>query len=345
MTTLPRLACRITLPLALALPAGVHAAVHCVGTPAALAAALETSETNGQDDDLRVVSGTYGLTIPLVHSSHEAFSLLLSGRWNAGCTVQGGAASVLDGGGTLRILYVFSDATADLAITDLTFSGGHNTAGIAGAGLSIETSSRNVRVERNLFFGNSDSGSAGGARIAVSTADSVLTVRNNIALGNSAPEGAGIVVNAGIGVAHVVGNTIVANTTSIAGALCGGLCISGGSDYTLSNNILWSNPAGDLHIGGTGTTLLHSNDIGAVSGSPPDGEFDGISVDPGFAPGLLNLNLAPDSPLVNRGRDDAIGGIGALDAAGAPRRQGAHVDIGAYESDVLFRDGFEQVVP
>ncbi len=34
------------------------------------------------------------------------------------------------------------------------------------------------------------------------------------------------------------------------------------------------------------------------------------------------------------------GGSGSLDLGGSQRLIGAHVDIGAYESDVLLRDGF-----
>jgi len=62
---------------------------------------------------------------------------------------------------------------------------------------------------------------------------------------------------------------------------------------------------------------------------------------PQFASGLLNFRLAPDSPLVNRGFDLSSGDIGAWDLAGGERLQGVHVDIGAYESDVLLRDGFD----
>ena len=81
MTALPRLACCISL--ALTLPATAHAVVHCVDTPAALAIALEVAETNGVDDDVRVVAGHYDLPATLVHSTHEAFAFSLSGGWNA----------------------------------------------------------------------------------------------------------------------------------------------------------------------------------------------------------------------------------------------------------------------
>lgn len=334
--------CLALLHLA-ALPSSVRAAVHCVDTPATLAVALDAAEANGEDDDVRIVAGSYELPAALVHSTHEAFALMLSGGWNAGCRGRGAGFTTLDGGGTHRVLHVSSDATGDLAITDILFSGGWNDAAIAGGALAIETASRDVLIERNVFVGNVDTHQGGAARIAVSTSNSLVTVRNNVVLGNSAPEAAGLVINASLGEAYVVNNTVVANTTSIAGALCGGLCISGGSDYTLGNNILWNNPAGDLYIGNTGTATLLHNDVGTISGgSPGPGSAGNLDVDPDFAPGLLNLRLAPDSPLVDAGLDSAPGGIGPFDLTGAARLQGAHVDIGAYETaDSIFADGFE----
>lgn len=333
----------LAIALAALLPQAARAALVCVDTPAALAAALDDAEANGEDDDIRIVQGDYALAATLVHSTHEAFALVLSGGWNPVCTARGTNLTTLDGGGSMRVLHVSSDAIGDLAITDILFTGGWNDAATAGGGLAIETASRNVLIERNVFAGNEDTHQGGAARIAVSTADSLVTVRNNVVLGNSAPEAAGLVINAGLGDAYVVNNTIVANTTSIAGALCGGLCIFGGSDFTLGNNILWNNPAGDLFINNTGDTTLLHNDVGTISGgSPGPGSMGNLDIDPGFAPGLLNLRLAADSPLVDAGLDNAPGGIGPFDITGAARAQGAHVDIGAYETnDSIFEDSFE----
>lgn len=328
--------------LVFVLPA--RAAVLCANSVPSLIAALDNAEANSEDDEIRIVEGTYLLGAALTLSIHEAFAVALSGRWNAGCAVQDGGSSTLDGQGMSRILYAFSDAASDLSITDLVFANGHNGAATAGGGLSIETSGRDVLIERNLFFGNEDLASAGAARIAVSTSDSFVTFRNNVVIGNTAPEASGVAVNASIGQAYVTGNTIVANVATLPGALCGGLCIAGGSDFTVSNNILWDNDAGDIHIGNTGDALLLHNDIGTMTGQPPSaGSTGNLSVEPGFAPGFLNLRLAPDSPLVDAGTPAAPGGLGLFDYARASRIQGTTVDIGAFETDVIFRDGFENV--
>jgi hypothetical protein len=53
----------------------------------------------------------------------------------------------------------------------------------------------------------------------------------------------------------------------------------------------------------------------------PDGDY----------PGRANIASYLDSP---------YGGIGSTDLARNPRLVGKHVDIGAYETDVLFANGF-----
>jgi hypothetical protein len=70
-----------------------------------------------------------------------------------------------------------------------------------------------------------------------------------------------------------------------------------------------------------------------------------LSVDPqfedcGFA--CLDLTLGPASPLVDAGLDAILEdlGPGAVDLNGLPRLLGPHIDIGAYENEMLFVDGF-----
>ena len=41
------------------------------------------------------------------------------------------------------------------------------------------------------------------------------------------------------------------------------------------------------------------------------------------------------------GLDDPDGGLTSSDLAGSERVQGAHVDIGAFESEILYRNGFD----
>ncbi|MEE4330195.1 MAG: choice-of-anchor Q domain-containing protein, partial [Wenzhouxiangella sp.] len=76
---------------------------------------------------------------------------------------------------------------------------------------------------------------------------------------------------------------------------------------------------------------------------------DNINVQPVYAdcgPGCLDRVPVLQSPLVNAGIEPATLGLSwtlpLIDAAGSPRRNGPHVDIGAYEAtEALFFDRFE----
>lgn len=323
--------------LALVATGSASAAQFCATSPTALAAALNVAKANGQDDDIRVVAGTHVLTNNLGVITNEANALTVSGGWNAACTLKNGGITVLDGNSIYWILYIHATGPAPIAVTDLDFQFGTISNGSnSGAGLNVQ-SQGDVRVERNRFVGNGSNHDTGGL-FAASSAN--LIVRNNLLFGNRAPYFGAAQFIANGAEAIVTGNTIVANTATQPSAI-GGIRIGGGAHYTLGNNLIYFNSNVDLSIQTNAPTLLH-NDIGPIVGWQPGPDSAGnLDTDPLFAPGLFNLHLAANSPLVNAGYDEPPGGLGTHDADGAPRRQGARVDIGAYETDVLMRGGFE----
>lgn len=65
-----------------------------------------------------------------------------------------------------------------------------------------------------------------------------------------------------------------------------------------------------------------------------------MNVDPGYV-GDLNLRLAPGSPLVDAGIERYGVTIPVNDMDGLPRVVGPAIDIGAFERQTLFDDGFE----
>jgi hypothetical protein len=137
----------------------------------------------------------------------------------------------------------------------------------------------------------------------------------------------------------VTGNTILANQLINHSGL-GGLDLAGTGHYWISNNILWNNEGNDVYDQNGHTDYTH-NDIGLKDGFAPLSESNDLNVDPDFN-GFLSVSLAPTSPLVNAGLDNPPGGVGGCcDPLGRPRSAGRHVDIGAFESDVLFRNGFQ----
>ena len=86
------------------------------------------------------------------------------------------------------------------------------------------------------------------------------------------------------------------------------------------------------------------NDFGASNGAADGASIGNVAVDPKFVDGLNgNFRLKAGSPLINVGDDTSssfLGGVSAFDLDGNARTVGSAIDFGAYESDVLFANGF-----
>lgn len=89
--------------LVLLLPGSTRAAIFCVSTAAELQAALTTAASNGEDDVIHIVQGTYNGNF--VYASTEAFNLTVEGGYAASCSsrVVDPANTVLDGLATGRV--------------------------------------------------------------------------------------------------------------------------------------------------------------------------------------------------------------------------------------------------
>lgn len=180
----------------------------------------------------------------------------------------------------------------------------------------------------NIIRDNSTSGSNGGGIYSLA---STLTVIGNVFVGNSAYRGAGILYSGASG--QIAGNTIVSNVASYDG---GGIYLSSSSAaLSLSNNIVANNVGGGIYNGGSST--LSKNDVFGNDANgklnynwTPIPDTDLVPIDPGLTPD--NMHIQPNSPCINAGDDSAVQ-AGRLDIDGQPRINGAHVDIGADESD------------
>jgi hypothetical protein len=315
--------------------ASAHAAFYCVNTPLALAIALNQAQNNGQADDIELEVGTYNLGGELQYfaAAGETYDLTISGgaEPGTGCFVRASSgASVLDGQNAVRQLYI--DAHGRVNISNLTFQNGHPTQYAGGA---LNLTAPTAEVESNIFISNhAASGNYGSAAYVAST--NAIYFNSNLVFANLGPTALWFSADY---VADVNNNTIVANQPA-SGSAIGALNPIGAGHYNLSNNILWNNSNSDVFDQSTGGTDYFHNDVGVIANNAPHSEVGDISVDPMFN-GFLSTRLAPSSPLVNAGIDSPLGGTGATDAGGDTRKIGKHVDIGAFESDVLFRDGFQ----
>ncbi len=173
-----------------------------------------------------------------------------------------------------------------------------------------------------------------------------MRLRNNLLLANCGSQVGGAVLQQGSGEAYVVSNTIIANISDTLGEPAG-IAVTGNAHFTLSNNIIWNNAASGGSDFGSGSSHSRiSNDIGIIAaGVAADNVTGELSVDPGFQPcdefGCLEFSLARSSPLVDVGIDIPAGGLTGSDLDFKAREIGPHVDIGAYENDLLFRNGYE----
>ena len=132
------------------------------------------------------------------------------------------------------------------------------------------------------------------------------TIINDTITGNTAPSGGGIYCETS---SPAITNTIVAFNSS-------GVCSSGSGTPLLRSDCVYRNFGGDY------------------SGFPdPTGTNGNISTDPKLAwPFYVDVHIQPGSPCIDAGDDSAVA-VDWLDMDNQPRKWGAHVDIGADESD------------
>lgn len=243
-----------------------------------------------------------------------------SGSWGtaniANCVVKGNTAAEAGGG-----IY---GANAHYAITRCVIRDNYSSG--SGGGIGGDTNT-GFGVTSCTIIGNSAIGHGGGIYapggggyvsnvIASNSAFDgggifgsglYLGVRSNTIVGNSASEGGGIYYVDGIYSSPSFAGNIVAFNSS------GLYCIAYSPIF--SNNDVFGNAA---------------YDYGAVSNQT--GSTGNISVDPQLASlSYGNLRLQPGSPCIDA--DNAYSSSSDFDADGQPRRRGAAMDSGAYESD------------
>lgn len=324
------------------------AEIFCVDTEASLQAALDTAADNGEADAIRIRSGTIALGTGLYYSTmggdHEPLSV--RGGYAPGCSGRRGS-TWLDGQGKVRVLNLFLAGADAVFLYNLNLMGGDSGESLGGnlsAIMNDPTGGAILLLENSrVMFGSSG---AAGAGASVSGWGWVV-LRNNLFLGNMGSTAPALSIGFD-GIAHVTSNTITGNIASGGGGFAAyAYTVTASPHFWFSNNILWGNdvPNEDLYLIGPGQFDLIHNNIGSVTDIDLGSESGGnLSVDPQFADcGLFCFErpLLRSSPLVDAGRDDPPEGLSAHDLFGVDRTVGAHVDIGAYELERLFADGFE----
>lgn len=298
------------------------AATFCVDTSQELQDALTAAQSNGQNDTIRIVQGTY--TGNFVYESTQAYSLTIEGGYIAGCgsrTVNA-ANTVLDGNYSGRVLTLNSPSAATSYIVDgLTISGGGAEAyGEDGAGLYVDTefgsftltntvisynygyeynfgvgtyvaNTAAVQIYNNTFTDNTTLfGSGGGAYVL--NADTV-EISGNTFTGNYAEngDGGGLCIVLGDTLINVHNNSFIGNCTWMCETAGAGLYISASpeaiyvTNNTFSGNVtdMCGDRGGALTIYAGGITTVANNIVSDNFGDQAGGLYLSIS-------GTLDVN-------------------------------------------------------
>ena len=339
-----------------ALPA--YAEVMCVSTPAQLTATLAVAENNGEDDEIRIRAGTYamanGIYWDYSATVTENFDLALSGGWHAFGAIQCAWQSsdpwetVLDGEQTERVLMLDpgSAAQANISVRLLTFMNGHVEFPEDGGGLVVQMwyavedpTIGTVTIERNVFLLNDGDRSRGGLYVN----GGFPKVTNNLFLLNDADDAAAAML-----ATWYLFGVIFTNNTVIANGSGDALKVYADRAFVANNNF-WENGGDDVDMTDADEAFLYNNNYQSFELGGSEVLDDNISVEPEYESGLFNYTPVRGSPLVDAGREPQgtapLWYLTNLDLNASPRLVGPHVDIGAYENERIFVDGFDPSGP
>jgi len=351
---------RITLAFLVALlfANGVAAAprVVCVSSTSDLANALSTLSTSTTDnnaDDIRIRVGTYIAPVAgwvgAVSNNHDLS--VRGGFLDVACTQQSMDASltVLDGNHTAGVMTINATAIPNsmIVVSGLTFQNGNGSSPFQSSAGGLKVGDPGpiaggvVLIERNIFRHNV--AQTAGGLVAASDGQSLI-VRGNLFFDNSAPNSAALFLYSDNAI-DVANNTFAGNrSTDTMQAQRVIIDFFTATGMHLDNNIFWDNAVGtgiaDIDVSGQFRhSTLRNNDIQSLIGAPVS-STGALSVTPGFIGGD-NFRLSPSSPLIDAGVGNPSGGLSAVDLDGAQRLDGTTLDLGAYESNYIFVDGFE----
>lgn len=265
------------------------AAIFCVDTAQELQDALTTSQSNGQNDTIRIVQGTY--VGNFVYESSQSHSLTIEGGYTAGCASRAvnAANTVLDGEyNNGRVLTLSSPSTpTDYSVDGLTIaSGGGQTFEGTGAGLSVHTQSGNLVLTNATVSGNYTFSGCGGASVGAET----IEISNSTFTGNYADSGGGGACISGIHVS--INNTSFIENDAWMCCSGGGITIGSSGTLAITNNTFTGNRADEcsLGVGGyiyaTGAITITNN---VITKNSPGASGGGLYLD---IHGISNVNVS-----------------------------------------------------
>ncbi|MCE3004779.1 MAG: hypothetical protein LW860_19110 [Xanthomonadaceae bacterium] len=289
-----------------------------------------------------------------------------AGAGSTPCDVQSADArlSVLDAQGTSAVLAIrrnsiSGNATPLIRVAHLTIRNGSTTS--PPAGLAVANSFGDIEVDNVIVHGHraANAQSLSGVAITLDSSSRDIRLRNALVYDNQGQSVFGgalasvlftsLSLNANRNW-YATNNTILAGPDETAPALR----MQSDGNFWVINNVLRGGVTFTSSITGAGTAvdpqarLLFNNTVGA-----PVLDRATILADQGNTQALPQLDPVtraplPSSPLVNAGLGAPPGGVPGADAFGQPRVFGTFIDVGAVElqqapvlPDPVFANGFE----
>lgn len=293
--------------------------------------------------------GTFALNQTL--SSQK---ITISGGWGGvldACTFKfyGSDNTVLTGLANRTALYVNTGPMQtgnEIVVEDLALHNPNYTAVGNGACLQASTNTSNKLTLERLRMEQCNAANSSSAAANLNNDGGELWMRDVVAANNQGNYSGGIGIDTSQnGITRLSHLSVTTSSATNAGAIVSGIYLANFNNATtwLSNSVTWGNDSDpatrDLSIAGAQIHLIRVH-YGKLGGSVPAENVTPGSGDPGFV-AVGDPRPRADSILVDSGVANPEGGSGNYDADGATRVKGAAVDVGAFESDVIFQDGFE----
>ena len=126
-------------------------ATFCVNDEAELKAALTTAASNGEDDIIQIIQGTYNGNF--VYASTEENSLTVEGGYTEDCASRtiDPANTISDGGRIDTVLALVSQEAANFSVEGITLQNGNTSTVDYGGGLYAKTEDSTVTLTSNTF--------------------------------------------------------------------------------------------------------------------------------------------------------------------------------------------------
>ena len=236
------------------MPLSSQAEVFCVDTATGLQTALSTAAINGEDDEVRIVQGTYFGNFRYV--SAEGFDLSIQGGWSPACATQevDPSNTILDGAqnDTVLVLSVPS-ATAKLMLHGATLRNGYQSS--AGGGLKVKGNDSGSLTVTFSAFNFNTSGAGGG--VDIESLDSATFINNTFRDNVATLDGGGARIR-DLNSITMTNNTISGNASGNVG---GGVYAKSFGRIAFSNNSVDGNSANGNRLYGGGGVFARSRII------------------------------------------------------------------------------------